>query len=80
VIWIIRFYKTQKLYRLVGSIGNAEWPGRVQPGKKMPGHYGNKKVTVKNKIMSYDAENGILAVIGSVAGANGSLGRIKVEK
>ncbi len=69
-----------RFHRLVGSIGNAEWPGRVQPGKKMPGHYGNTKVTVKNKIMSYDAENGILAVVGSVAGANGSLGRIKVEK
>ena len=69
-----------RFHRLVGSIGNAEWPGRVQPGKKMPGQYGKKKVTVKNKIMSYDAENGILAVVGSVAGANGSLGRIKVEK
>lgn len=69
-----------RFHRLVGSIGNAEWPGRVQPGRKMPGHYGNTKVTVKNKIMSYDAENGILVVIGSVAGANGSLGRIKVEK
>lgn len=69
-----------RFHRLVGSIGNAEWPGRVQPGKKMPGRYGNTKVTAKNKIMSYDAENGILVVIGSVAGANGSLGRVKVEK
>ncbi len=69
-----------RFHRSVGSIGNAEWPGRVQPGKKMPGHYGNTKVTVKNKILSYDEENAILAVIGSIAGANGALGRVKVEK
>ena len=69
-----------RFHRRVGSIGNAEWPGRVQPGKKMPGHYGNTKVTVKNEIISYDAENGVLAVIGSVPGANGALGRVKVAK
>ena len=66
--------------RRIGSIGNAEWPGRVMPGKKMPGHYGNTQVTVKNKIVSFDAENGVLAVAGSVSGANGALGRIKVVK
>jgi len=69
-----------RFHRLVGSIGNAEWPGRVQPGKKMPGQYGNVKVTVKNEIISYDAENGVLAVTGSVPGANGALGRVKVAK
>jgi large subunit ribosomal protein L3 len=69
-----------RFHRLVGSIGNAEWPGRVQPGKKMPGQYGNVKVTVKNEILSYDAENNVLVVVGSVSGANGALGRIKVVK
>jgi large subunit ribosomal protein L3 len=69
-----------RFHRRVGSIGNAEWPGRVQPGRKMAGHYGNEKVTVKNEIISYDAENGILAVIGSVPGANGAMGRVKVAK
>ena len=69
-----------RFHRLVGSIGNAEWPGRVQPGKKMPGQYGNVKVTVKNEIISYDAENGVLVVTGSIPGANGALGRVKVAK
>ena len=69
-----------RFHRLVGSIGNAEWPGRVQPGKKMPGQYGNTKVTVKNEIISYDAENGVLVVAGSIPGANGALGRVKVAK
>ena len=66
--------------RRTGSIGNAEWPGRVMKGRKMPGQYGNAQVTVKNEILSYDAENGVLAVVGSVSGPNGALGRIKVVK
>jgi len=66
--------------RRTGSIGNAEWPGRVMKGKKMAGQYGNEKVTVKNKIVSFDAENGVLAVAGSVSGPNGALGRVKVVK
>jgi large subunit ribosomal protein L3 len=66
--------------RRTGSIGNAEWPGRVMKGKKMPGQYGHEQVTVKNEILSYDAENGVLAVVGSVSGPNGALGRVKVVK
>ncbi len=66
--------------RRTGSIGNAEWPGRVMKGKKMAGQYGNEQVTVKNKVISFDAENGVLAVAGSVSGPNGALGRIKVVK
>jgi ribosomal protein L3 len=44
----------------------------------MPGQYGNTQNSVKNEIVSYDAENKIIAVIGSVSGANGALGRVKV--
>jgi large subunit ribosomal protein L3 len=66
--------------RRTGSIGNAEWPGRVMKGRKMPGQCGNEKVTVKNEIISFDPENNILVVVGSVSGANGSLGRVKVAR
>ena len=69
-----------RMGRRTGSIGNAEWPGRVMKGKKMPGHYGNAQNSVKNEIVSYDAENKIIAVMGSVSGANGALGRVKVAK
>ena len=69
-----------RMGRRTGSIGNAEWPGRVMKGKKMPGHYGNTQNSVKNEIVSYDAENKIIAVSGSVSGANGALGRVKVAK
>ena len=69
-----------RFHRAPGSIGNAEWPGRVQKGRKMPGHYGVDKVTVQNEIVSFDAENMVLVVKGSVSGANGAMGRIKVTK
>lgn len=66
--------------RRIGSIGNAEWPGRVQKGKKMPGQYGNTMVTVKNEVVSFDSENSILVVKGSIPGFNGARGLIKVIK
>jgi large subunit ribosomal protein L3 len=69
-----------RFHRRVGSIGNAEWPGRVQKGRKMPGHYGNTQVTVKNEIVSFDADTGVIALKGAVPGANGSLGKIRIVK
>jgi large subunit ribosomal protein L3 len=66
--------------RRIGSIGNAEWPGRVQKGKKMPGQYGNVKVTAKNEVISFDAENGILVLKGSVPGHNGARGLVRIVK
>jgi len=67
-----------RMGRRTGSIGNAEWPGRVMPGKKMPGHYGNANITHKNDVVSFDATTGILVLKGSVAGANGTLGRVRI--
>jgi large subunit ribosomal protein L3 len=69
-----------RFHRRPGSIGNCEWPGRVMPGRKMAGQYGNVNKTVKNEVISYDAENGVLVVAGSIPGANGALGRVKVVK
>jgi len=60
-------------HRHVGSIGAASDPSRVFPGKKMPGRYGNKTVSVKDLqvIMVRKNENQLL-VKGSVPGsANG---------
>jgi len=66
--------------RRVGSIGNAEWPGRVQKGKKMPGQYGNTKVTASNEVISFDAENGILVLKGAVPGHRGARGMVRIVK
>ncbi len=59
--------------RRVGSIGNCEFPGRVVKGRKMPGHYGNVKVTVKNlKIVRIYAEKNIIALKGAIPGSKGA--------
>ena len=69
-----------RFHRKTGSVGNCEFPGRIQPGQKMPGHYGNEKITVQNEIVSFDPENNILVVKGSIPGPNGALGRIRIVK
>lgn len=69
-----------RFHRRHGSIGNCEWPGRVQPGMKMAGHMGNETNTVKNEVVSFDVNSGILAVKGSVSGYNGALGRVRIVK
>ena len=69
-----------RFHRAPGSIGNCEFPGRVMPGKKMPGHYGNKNVTVNADVVEFDENMGVLVVKGSVPGANGSIGRVRIVK
>jgi len=69
-----------RFHRAPGSIGNCEWPGRVKPGQKMPGQKGNKKVTVKNDVVSFDSENGILVLKGSIPGHNGAIGLVRIVK
>jgi large subunit ribosomal protein L3 len=50
------------------------------PGKKMPGHYGNKNVTVNAEVVEFDPEMGVLVIKGSVPGSNGSLGKVRIVK
>lgn len=69
-----------RFHRRHGSIGNCEWPGRVQPGMKMAGHTGNEKTTVKNDVVSFDANSGILVLKGCVPGFNGAMGRVRIVK
>lgn len=68
-------------YRAPGSIGSSAWPARVRPGKRMPGHYGHEKVTVKNlDLVRIDKENNLLFVHGAVPGANGGLLFVRASK
>lgn len=56
--------------RAPGSIGMGTTPGRVFKGKKMSGHMGNQKVTVKNlQIIEVDQERNLMFIKGSVPGA-----------
>jgi len=53
-----------------GSIGMAQDPGRVFPGKKMSGHLGDVRRTTQNLvIVRIDAERQLLLVRGAVPGS-----------
>ena len=55
-----------------GSIGMAQDPGRVFPGKRMAGQHGNATRTVQTlTVVRVDAERGLLLVKGCVPGADG---------
>jgi large subunit ribosomal protein L3 len=68
--------------RAPGSIGAGTTPGRVLKGKRMAGHMGNNRVTVKNlEVVQVDPERDLLMVMGGVPGApNGLLNIRKTEK
>ncbi|NBU59467.1 MAG: 50S ribosomal protein L3 [Betaproteobacteria bacterium] len=56
-----------------GSIGMAQDPGRVFPGKRMAGHLGAAKRTTLNlEVVRVDAERQLLLVKGAVPGSKGS--------
>ena len=58
-----------KNVRMSGSIGMHTFPGRVLPGKEMPGHYGNKQETKKHlTVVAIDQEKNLILVKGSVPG------------
>ena len=55
-----------------GSIGMAQDPGRVFPGKRMAGQLGNvTRTTQLLKVIRVDAERGLLLIKGCVPGADG---------
>ena len=62
-------------HNVPGSIGMAQDPGRVFPGKRMTGHMGDVNRTVQNlEIARVDAERGLLLVKGAVPGSkNGNI-------
>ena len=63
-----------KNHRAPGSIGAGTTPGRVIPGKKMAGHLGSKKVTIKKlKVLLVDVDNNLVIVQGAVPGKPGNL-------
>lgn len=59
-------------HNVPGSIGMAQDPGRVFPGKRMTGHMGDETVTVQNLVIArIDADRNLLLVRGAVPGAKG---------
>ena len=57
-------------HNVPGSIGMAQDPGRVFPGKRMTGHMGDVTRTVQNlEVARVDAERQLILVKGAVPGA-----------
>jgi len=64
--------------RRAGSIGATSSPGHIWKGQRMAGRMGNARVSAQNlRVELVDAERNLLAVRGSVPGANGGLVMIK---
>ena len=58
--------------RTPGSTGQRQSPGRVFPGKRMPGQLGNKQRSIQNlTVVRIDAERQLLLIKGSVPGSSG---------
>lgn len=68
-------------YRLPGSIGCSAWPSKVFKGKKMPGHYGVERKTVRNlKIVDVRADENVILLKGAVPGSKSGIIEIKKPK
>ena len=66
----------KKVHRHMGGTGALaanRGGGRMKKGKKMPGRYGNERVTIRNiKLVKIDKDNNLLLINGCVPGPNGS--------
>ncbi len=61
-------------HRRPGSVGMCVKPGRVMKGKKLPGHTGCQRVTVKGlQVLRVDAERNLLVLKGSTPGSRGTI-------
>lgn len=64
-------------HRSGGSYGANTTPGRILPGKKMPGRMGGKSSTKQNSlVVEVDAENGLILVKGHVPGPKNAFVRV----
>lgn len=68
-------------HRRIGSLGSSTSPGRVLKGHHLPGHMGDRKVTIQNlKVVKVIPEKNLLLVKGAVSGSNNSYLIIKKSK
>lgn len=73
---------TERKHRSPGSIGslcsNRGFGGGLKKGKRMAGHMGDERVTLRSlDVVRIDAEKGLLMVKGSVPGSNNSVVEIR---
>ncbi len=60
--------------RIPGSIGASSDPSRVFKGKKLPGHYGNVRHTVRGlEVLMVDPDRNVILVKGAIPGARNGI-------
>jgi len=61
---------THEYFRHGGAVGMHSYPARVFKGMKMPGHYGNERVTVQNiRVIDVKEEQNLILLLGGIPGA-----------
>jgi large subunit ribosomal protein L3 len=67
--------------RIPGSVGCSAWPSRVVKGKRMPGHYGNVRQTMRNlKIVDIRPKENLMLIRGAIPGRTTGLVMVKKLK
>jgi large subunit ribosomal protein L3 len=70
-----------KCHRIPGSIGCSAWPSKVIKGKKLPGHYGVERKTVRNlEIIDIRPDENLILIRGAVPGHRQAMVEIKKLK
>jgi large subunit ribosomal protein L3 len=68
-------------HRAPGSVGASATPSKIIKGRKMPGHHGNRRVTVRNlEIVDIRPEQHLLIVKGAVPGCRSGLVEVRKPK
>ncbi len=69
-----------RFHRTTGSIGQRTSPGEVFKNMKLPGHMGDRRVTVRGlEVVSVQSENHLLFIKGAVPGAKNNFLMIHKE-
>ena len=67
-------------HREPGSIGMRAKPGKVLKGKRMPGHMGYERVTLKHRpVVLSDPKEQLLGIKGAIPGPNGATVFVTLE-
>lgn len=70
-----------KCHRIPGSIGCSAWPSKVIKGKKLPGHYGVERKTVRNlEIVDIRPDENLILIKGAIPGHRQAMVEIKKLK